>query len=53
MYTGNMLDELMASVEQAEQSSYGSGEVRRPAANVKVHATYMYEFANEEMVEVA
>lgn len=53
MYEGNILDELMASVERAEQSSYGSGEARKAAANVNVHATYMYEFANEEMAEAS
>jgi hypothetical protein len=48
MYTGTMLDELMAAVSRAEQKLEPEMP-KKPVMKVDVHATYTYEFHyNEE-----
>lgn len=51
MYTGTMIDQLMASVARAEEHAYSQP---KDEMKVDVHATYIYEFRhNEKMAGVA
>ncbi len=52
MYTGPMIDDLMASVQKAEQ--HAAEQPVTEELHVEIHATYSYEFTyNEALLGVA
>ena len=53
MYTGTMIDDLMRSVQKAEQHAAEQPVTEEP--RVEVHATYSYEFTynSEALLGVA
>jgi hypothetical protein len=55
MYTGTMIDNLIASVERAEQHVEPATVSAAQPVKVEVYATYSYEFTynNEALVGVA
>jgi hypothetical protein len=53
MYTGTMIDELIASVQKAEAHAAPQSEPQMPA-EVAMQAAYAYEFTfNEALLGVA
>ncbi|MDP9266882.1 MAG: hypothetical protein M3P27_00975 [Acidobacteriota bacterium] len=46
MYTGNMIDNLIASVQQAEEHAGLAFDNQMPV-QVEVRATHAYQFAND------
>ena len=53
MFTGQLIEELIEDVQQAEQKNFiRVTEARRPAG-VPLYSTYIYEFGRREVFEVA